>query len=135
MSLCFLTLRFRRATLLVALATASSLTTAADSWQQRLEERGYRVTTETAEVRNYELNGWNALDETHLMINAGPSRRYLVTFRSPCRELRNNEVIAFSNTVNRLTKFDKAVVRGTGGIKEDCFIESIHALEKIPKPE
>ena len=139
MTLPFPTLRFRRATLLLALASVASTSLAVASsttadWQQKLEKSGYRITDETAEILNYELNGWNALDDRHLTISTGPGKRYLVTFRSPCRELRGTETIAFSNTVNRLTKFDKAIVRSTGGITEQCYIESIHLLEKIPKP-
>lgn len=134
MNLCYPTLHFRRATLLLALASVAAAPLAATDWQQRLEKSGYRVTDETAEIQNYRLSGWNALDDRHLTINTGPGKRYLVTFRSPCRELRGSETIAFSNTVNRLTKFDKAIVRGNGGITENCFIESIHVLEKIPKP-
>ncbi len=133
MNLCYSTLRFRRATLLLALASAATASVAATDWQQRLEKSGYRITDETAEILNYQLNGWNALDDRHLTINTSPGKRYLITLRSPCRELRNNEVIAFSNTVNRLTRFDKAIVRGAGGITENCFIESIHVLEKITK--
>ncbi len=133
MNLRFPTMRFRRATLLLALASAAAVSLTESDWQQRLQQSGYRVTEETAEIQNYRLSGWNALDDLHLMINAGPGKRYLITFRSPCRELRSNETIAFSNTGNRLTKFDKAIVRGPGGIAESCFIHSIHVLEKIPR--
>jgi hypothetical protein len=127
--------RFRRATLLLTLASAAAAAPAiaTEAWQQELEQRGYRVVGENTEILNYRFNGWIPLDNRHLIINSGPKERYLVTFRSPCRELRTNETIAFTNTVNRLTKFDKAIVQGAGNIPENCYIESIHALEKIPK--
>lgn len=136
MKLCFTTLHFRRATLLLALAsvTGASQATPVNDLRQELELRGYRVIGETTEIYNYRLNAWSAIDDKHLMIRSGPKEQYLVTFKNNCHDLRTNETIAFSNTGTRLTKFDKAVVMGAGNIPQNCFIESIYQLEKIPKP-
>lgn len=136
MKLCFTTLHFRRATLLLALAsvTTASLATPVNDLRQELELRGYRVIGETTEIHNYRLNAWSAIDDKHLMIRSGPKEQYLVTFRSSCHDLRTNETITFSSTGTRLTKFDKATVMGAGNIPQHCFIESIYQLEKIPKP-
>lgn len=102
------------------------------SLEARLAERGYVLGKTVDRIRQYRLNGWNYLDRTHVIIHTGPSRRQLVTLRNTCNNLGSVEVLAFTTTTGDLTRFDKAIIRGSGGIREECVIESIHELDKLP---
>ena len=81
-------------------------------------------------INNYALDGWNYVDDNHIVINTGPSKQYLITLMTSCHDLSAAENIAFTTTVNRLTKFDKLMVRGTGGMVQHCPITQINTLTK-----
>jgi hypothetical protein len=102
-----------------------------DALQQRLQKLGYTVGDSVEQVRDYRVDGWNYIDDKNIMIYAGPSKRFLITTQIPCNDLGSAENIGFSSTVGNVTKFDKLIVRGPGGIVQNCPIERIRALEKI----
>ena len=84
-------------------------------------------------INNYTLDGWNYVDDNHIVINTGPSKRYLITLMSSCHDLSSVDNIAFTTTVNRLTKFDKLMVRGISGMVQHCPITQINELTKTKK--
>lgn len=120
------------AVFMLALA-GTGLVHAADAHtlQQKLTRLGYTQGEKIDKIHDYKVDGWNYLDDKHIMIYTGPSQRYLVTLMTTCHDLSTAEHIGFSTTVGQMTKFDKLIVRGPGGIKQDCPITSIHKLDRI----
>lgn len=123
-----------------AVATALLLTPgllhAADAAQaltDKLARQNLQMGEVVEYVQNYRLDGWSSVDSKHLVIHTGPSSQYLITLQRSCPDLSTAENIAFTSTVRKLTKFDKLIVRGAGGIKQDCPIAQINALTKVPK--
>lgn len=115
----------------LSLALAACVSTSEQpSLEQRLSDRGYRQGEAIRDIQNYRLNGWNYLDSKHLIIDTGPSQRYLVSLRIPCHELSTVETIGFTNTAGQLTKFDSILLRDSAGIRRDCPIDNIYKLEK-----
>ena len=116
----------------------ASLVHAADAGnhlQEKLTRFGYAPGPVVDKVENYRVDGWNYLDDTHIMIYAGPSRRYMIELMSTCYDLSTVEHIAFTSTVHELTKFDKLIVRGpgAGGMRQDCPIKEIRELTPLKK--
>ncbi len=104
----------------------------AEALAAKLSKLGYSEGAVVDGVENYRVDGWNYLDNKHIVIYAGPSQRFLITTMINCPDLSSSEHIGFTSTVNRLTKFDKLIVRGAGGIVQHCPISEIKALQKIP---
>jgi hypothetical protein len=97
---------------------------------QKLDERDLRIAEPVDRIQNYRISGWNYLDREHLILLDGVNRKYLVTLDRPCYGLQTNEVIAHTSTTSVLTTFDKFLVRDVGNVVEQCYIESLHRLEK-----
>jgi hypothetical protein len=97
---------------------------------QMLDERELRLAEPVDRIYDYRISGWNYLDREHLILLDGASRKYLVTLKNPCHGLQSSEVIAHTSTVSTLTTFDKFLVRDVGGIVDQCYIQSLHRLEK-----
>lgn len=117
----------------ILFCTITTAATAADnskSLAEKLEKHKYEQGAAVDSINNYELDGWNYIDRTHIVIHTGPSRDYLVTVMTPCNDLSTAENIAFTTTSSKLTKFDKLMVRGAGGIVQHCPITQINALSK-----
>ena len=98
---------------------------------QQLDKRDLRIAEPVERIYNYRISGWNYLDPEHLILLDGVNRKYLVTLNRPCYGLQSNEVIAHTTTVSTLTTFDKFLVRDVGNIVDQCYIESLHRLEKV----
>lgn len=101
---------------------------------QKLDVRGYTIGPPIRQLKHYRINGWNSVDRYHVIIHVGVNQDYLVTVRNPCEGFRTAVVLRFSTTVGNMTNMDKLVVRGAGGFVEQCFIQSIHVLNKTKKP-
>jgi hypothetical protein len=97
-----------------------------------LADRGYKLGSDTDRIVNWNIDGWNYVDDGHVVFTAGPSRDYLVTVDTPCSGLRQANTIGFTSTINTVTKFDKLVVRNTG-FTDQCPIRELHELKRIKK--
>ena len=97
---------------------------------QKLEARDYSVGEEVKRINNYNLNGWNYLDNKHFIIKVGASQHYLVTLRNSCNELSSATNIAFKTTIGMLSAHDQLLVKGPTRFIEHCFIQSLNKLEK-----
>ncbi|MEJ8567158.1 DUF6491 family protein [Elongatibacter sediminis] len=118
----------------LALAACASTPPEKLTLKQKLEQRHYTVGESVERIRNYRLNGWNSIDEKHLIIHTGPSDSYLITLRNPCHNLRSAENIAISSTTGSVTRMDKVMVRDRpSGYVEHCMIDSMHELNKLPE--
>lgn len=102
----------------------------APTLQQQLAKRGYTQGETVRDIQNYRLNGWNYVDSRHLIIDTGPSDRYLVTLRVSCHELSSTQDIGFTSTAGKLTRFDSVLLRDSSGMRRDCPIEELQRLQK-----
>lgn len=105
----------------------------AEDLNAKLGKLGYVQGDVVERVENYRIDGWNYLDDEHIVIYAGPSKRFLITSMINCPDLSSAENIGFTSTVNFVTKFDKLIVRGPGGIVRNCPITEIRMLSKPAK--
>lgn len=96
--------------------------------ESRLSKLGYTLGEPVKSISDYRVDAWNYIDDQHVMIYTGVSRRALLTLQSRCPDLSSVERIGFSSTGSHLTKFDKIVVHGAGGMRRDCQISEIHQL-------
>lgn len=101
------------------------------SLEQRLAKRGYQTGDTVQSVQNYSVDGWNYVDDQHIIVNAGPSRDYLVSLTAPCIELGQVEHIAFTSTNTALTPFDELLVH-RNGIDQRCPIGELRQLRRLP---
>lgn len=97
--------------------------------EEHLSDLGYRLGETVDRIQNYKINGWNYLDDRHLIFDGGPSQKYLITLQIDCSETRGAEHIGFTSTVSSVTKFDKVVAATPIGPRS-CPIESIQKLYK-----
>lgn len=96
----------------------------------KLSALGYEQGEAVDRIEHYRVDGWNYIDDQHIVIYAGPSNRFLITTLIHCRDLSSTEHIGFTTTTNSLTKFDKLVVRDMSGIMQTCPITQINTLTK-----
>lgn len=121
------------ASMLLGCASSGGTADGKPSLESLLAERGFKQGKEVSSIEDYRINGWSSVDSQHLIFDAGPSRNYLVTTQIPCNGLLSAEQIAFTSTVNQLSRFDKVLVQDAG-FTTTCPIKELHALDKIAKP-
>jgi hypothetical protein len=97
--------------------------------EEHLSDLGYRIGEPVDRIQDYKINGWNYLDDRHLLFDGGPSQKYLITLKIDCSDTRGAEHIGFTSTVSSVTKFDKIVAATPIGPRS-CPIESIQELHK-----
>ena len=109
------------------------------TFEGKLEAKGYQLGESVERVKNYRINGFEHLDEYHVIFTAGPSRDYLVKTKVRCYELRTVQDLAFTTLPGGdLTRLDQIIVPTTTSPKR-CPIDSIYKLEErdadAPIPE
>lgn len=101
---------------------------------QQLEKRKYTLGKTVDRIEDYRISGWNSMDDRHVIIHTSPTRSYLITLSSPCRNLLSAENLAFSTTVGSLTRHDKLLVRSSAtAYTEQCYIDMLQELDKVSK--
>lgn len=118
---------------LIAAFTAGPVAAETAPLDARLAKLGYARGEAVDRIHDYRIDAWNYLDDRHIMLYTGVSQRALITTQTDCHELSTAENIGFSTTARDLTKFDKIVVRGAGGIMHQCQIREIHQLDSTRK--
>lgn len=98
-----------------------------ETLDQRLASLGYQGRTEVKDIKNYQLNGWNVVNNQAIVIKSSPKRHYLLTFARRCQDLTSAETLRIDSSANVVTRFDKVVVRSTG-MNNHCPIEGIFEL-------
>lgn len=101
------------------------------SLDEKLAQLGYSLGEPVRRVINFQISGWNSVDRKHVIMNFGASRYYLLTLRTSCDGLRSATVLNFSTTAGSLTANDKLLVRNDSHHLSQCFISTIHELQKI----
>jgi hypothetical protein len=101
----------------------------------KLLERGYQRGKAVDSIPNYRVDGWNSIDDRHLILISGASRYYLISLMNDCWDLRGAENIGFTTTVSQLTRHDSVKVKSISGAPPptSCPIDSIEELSKVPK--
>ena len=102
---------------------------------ERLDEMGYSDKTEIKRLSNFRLNGWNYVDNYHVVINSGPSKQYLVQFRSACRDLRRASSISFKTALGSVSRGDKMIIHDMGDWAGDCGVSAVFELTRKPRED
>jgi hypothetical protein len=100
---------------------------------EQLSHKGYHVVKQVQHVKSYHLYNWITMDTSNVIINAGASRHYLITFLPPCKALRQSPGLGFSTTNGMLTDKDRVLFDATPTKGEYCPIHNIYLLEKNSK--
>jgi len=99
--------------------------------EAHLLQHGYTIKGPVDRVRAFRITGWNHIDRYHVILWASVRKPYLVTTLNPCNGLRYVEALAFTTTTGNLSRFEKLVVRSSGGFHEQCMIQEISELEPL----
>lgn len=118
--------------LLIAVACASTPAEPVPL-EDQLAQLGFTIGQPVKRIINYPVSGWNSLDRKHVIMNFGAARNYLLTLRTSCDDVLSASLISFSTTVGNLTDNDKLLVRNSSNYLSQCYISTIHELEKIKK--
>lgn len=99
--------------------------------EQLLQEKGLVKGESVTRISQYRINGWQALDERNLVLNAGVNDQYLITLRTFCFNLDHSFSIGVTSRTSSVEKFDQIIVRESGGGREQCNIDEIFKLNPI----
>lgn len=97
----------------------------------------YELGEEIKEIPNFQMNGWNYINNRALLLPARPGSHYLLMLDRPCPGLSESEAIGFTSNVGRLrAKFDAVVVHTRPeSIERKCYIDAIYRVTKNKKPK
>lgn len=104
----------------------------APTLDEKLANNGYKLGDKVDKILQWNINGWNRIDDEHVVFDSGPSRHYLVTIRPPCNGLSTATTIGFTATNSQITTFDKLVVHDIG-FTDNCAIDSLNELKHLKK--
>ena len=99
------------------------------------DELGYSDKTEIKRLSNFRLNGWNYVDNYHVIIKSSPTRNYLIRFRSTCNDLRHATSIGFKTALGSISRGDKMIIQDMGNWLRDCRVDTIFELTRKPREE
>jgi hypothetical protein len=119
-----------------ALAAASLAACAAAApeppWQDRLAATGWTVGEEVETVPAFSFDGFDALDDAHLVIHVGTARRVLVTTGPGCVALDDAHRVAWRGSGHTLSRLDPLRIAPAGVLPSRCLVDSIRLL--VPPP-
>lgn len=99
--------------------------------EAELAERGWRAGEEVRSVNGYNVQGFQPIDDRHVILDAGITRQYLITTSNPCSDLQYKERLRVStNVANELTTLDTVYALDPTG-QQACPIARLQRLEKI----
>jgi len=97
----------------------------------RLAARGYRLGASLASVPNLSFDGWNYLDDQHLLFRLnGATQDILVTLAPGCLGLDQTIGVAFSTQGPVLTPRDELIYR-VGTSELGCPISGLYQLQRV----
>ena len=87
-----------------------------------------------APVRDFQyfgsLNGWTELGDKALAVWTRPSEAWLLDLDGACNDLEFTPFIGLTSSAGTVSaRFDKVLVRNTGGINLPCIIQTIRPLD------
>ncbi len=127
---------FLQATVSIALAIslaacAGSTPKAEKSVDEILAEKNLRIVEPVKQLINFNIRGWQYVNLQNVVLEDGPSKKYLVELNTPCRNLDYAQRIAFTSFGRVVSKNDKLIVSDGPGHVENCFMKAFYLLEKI----
>jgi hypothetical protein len=99
-----------------------------------LAQRKLRLGEPVDRILQHLISGWHRIDNQHMILTVGVSKKYLVRLNRYCRGLDNSESVQFTSVGSDLTDHDQIKVRYSMGV-DNCPIDEIRKLEKIEKEE
>lgn len=123
--------------LLMALSTVVLIVVSAPSFaavdkmelDELVSELGYSSATKVKRISTFKINGFNTVNEESVIINGGPSLKYLVTTSHYCRGLNFAFKIGTTTTIRDVTRHDNIIVSNGFAGREVCPIQDIYKLE------
>ena len=113
-----------------AIASCAAPDADAQRWTTELRADGWRPGVEVRAISDFQIDGFKVLDNSHVVIFSGAARRHLITFGSPCPGLLFAQRLGYRALSGSLGRLDRLIVFGPG-TRNECVIDSIHALELI----
>jgi hypothetical protein len=121
---------------LVLLMVIVFLSACHNNKHQRIDYQAF-INSENLEQKNriqqFRFQGWQPLDDRHLILKSSQRRNYLVRLMSSCTELPFTQSIQlkqdFATILN--AKFDSIIVPGQ--FRQECTIQHIYVLTKEQK--
>lgn len=102
---------------------------------ERLAQLGYQQAEPIDAIQRYDIERWQYLDPQHILVDSGPQRAFLIRFVRPCRNLRFDNAMGYTDTLGRLTRHDKVLSAGTSGVPESCLIDELFRLKRLESPK
>ena len=76
------------------------------------------------------LDSWTSLDDRTIAVWTRPSEAWLLDLDGPCNDLDFTPFIGLTSSAGTVNaRFDKVLVRNTGGINLPCIIQTIRPLD------
>jgi len=100
---------------------------------EQLTNKGYHIVKQVQHVKNYHLYNWIGVDTSNVIIDAGASRHYLITFLPSCEALRHSHGLGFTTVNGTLTDQSRVMFDATPTKSEYCPIHNIYLLEENSK--
>ncbi len=84
-------------------------------------------------VTQFRFQGWQPLDERHLILRSNQNRSYLIKLNTFCNELPYAQSIIMDQTSRStlVAKFD--AIKVPGQLPQKCTIDSIYEMDKVQK--
>ena len=125
---------FTRSAILPLLLVPMLAACATDSAQRDAAKLALYRAHAGAPVRSFHffgrLDSWTSLDDRTIAVWTRPSEAWLLDLDGPCNDLQFTPFIGLTSSVGTVSaRFDKVLVRNTGGINLPCIIETIRPLD------
>lgn len=102
--------------------------------EQKLAEQGYTIGKEVRSIKSYTVNGWNYIDDRHVIVDTGPGSKHLLTLYAYCPGLNSAENLGLTSKVaNDIDRFEDVIVSDSAGSHHHCPIKAVHELVKNRK--
>ena len=114
---------------LVAIASFAALVACAGGAARRgaaaIEEYQPYVGSPVASAHFFRLDGWAAVDDTHVVIYTTVNTAYLVSVYGPCPELAFTNRLGVTSTNGEISHFESLLVRG----QQRCPIAELRLID------
>lgn len=98
---------------------------------QILADKNLEIAEEISQLVAFNVRGWQYVNRQNVILEDGPSKKYLVELNRTCHNLDYAHVIGFTSFGRVVSKSEKLIVRDGSGRADHCLIKTIYRLEKI----
>ena len=96
---------------------------------ETLRGKNLRIAEEKTSLSNFTLSGFEAIDDSNLIVSSGTRDSFLISLVNPCLELPFALSIGFERRSTNISNFDSIIVNSQNRQGESCRIERIFRLE------